>query len=215
MWLERIFCLLIVGLGGSALLVNSGLLRGRWCTGMFVYYTNLSNLLMVVYHALLLAAGFAPAGGLYRALAWGPVRLCAAVCITVTHLIYHFNLVPYYKKHDPQFFQHGFYTYGNLNVHYIVPWLCVLCWAFTADKAVAWWAAALWLVLPISYTVFAVVRGKHGGPINGKPDGERYPYPFLDIDTLGAAGFAKNLVLYSTGFFLLGLAFVGLAALLK
>lgn len=215
MLLERVFCLLIVGLGAAALLWASGLLRHRWTTGMFVYYTNLSNLLMVLYHALLFCAGSAPSGGLYRALAWGPLRLSMAVCITVTHLIYHFNLVPYFKKTNPEAFQREFRTFDNLTLHYVVPWLCVLCWVFTADKAVAWWAAAVWLVLPVSYTVFAVLRGRLGGPMDGKPGGPQYPYPFLDLDTLGPRGFVQNLIIYTTGFFVLGLLFVGLAALLR
>lgn len=211
---QQIFCLVIAVVGAAALVDCSGLLKGRPFKGMFVYYTNQSNLLIVLFHAALFCAGFAPAGGLYRFLASAPVRLIVVVCITVTHLIYHFMLVPYYKS-QPAGLGPDFFTFSNLSVHYGIPWAVILCWVFTADKAVPVWAAAAWLCLPIAYTVFAILRGRFGGTINGLPDGDRYPYPFLDVDALGASGLAKNLAIYTCGFFVLALVFVGLAALLR
>lgn len=208
---ERIFCLLIAGLGGAALLHASRLLKGEWNKGMFVYYTNQSNLLMVLFHALLFGASFAPQSGLYAFLSAAWVRIIAVTCITITFTVYHFILTPEFKKEHPDTFKAEFYTFDNLTVHYILPWLVILCWAFCAEKNAPWWSAAAWLTLPLAYVAYALLRGRYGGTMNGKPDGPRYPYGFLDADKLGAKGLIKNCVIYMTAFFVLGLAFTALA----
>ncbi len=214
MLLQRLFCLAIALLGGTALLHASRILQGKWKKGMFVYYTNQSNLLMVLFHALLFAASFAPESRLYAFLSAAPVRIILVTCITITFAVYHFVLTPGYKKASPDTFRRDFFTFDNLTVHYFLPWLVMLCWALCADKAAPWWSAAAWLALPLAYICYALLRGRFGGTINGKPDGLRYPYPFLDVDALGAKGLVKNLSLYLAIFYLAGLAYVGLAKLL-
>ncbi len=208
---ERILCLLIALPGAAALFYGTRLWKGEWNKGMFVYYTNQSNLLVAVFHALLFGAGFAPESGLYRFLAAAPVRLAVTCCITVTFLVYHFILVPHDRAKDPENFKKWFFTFQNLTVHYAVPLLTVLCWLLTADKNAPWWSAAAWLCLPLAYVIYALLRGRYGGTMNGKPDGPRYPYPFLDADTLGPKALAKNCAIYMTAFFLLGVVFTALA----
>ncbi len=213
MLLQQILSALIACLGYCALLIAAGVFSGRRYKGMFVYYTNLSNLLVCTYHTLLLGASFAPAGRLYRLLTVPPLAMAMAVCISVTGIIYHFILVPYYKKNKLDF-DGKFWSFSNITVHYAIPLLSVLAWALCADKQLTVLAAVYWLVLPVAYTAFAVLRGRFGGTIDGTPDGLRYPYPFVDLDALGARGMARNLVVYTAAFFLLGLAFVALGRLL-
>lgn len=208
---ERILCLLIVLPGAAALFYSTHLWKGEWNKGMFVYYTNQSNLLVVVFHALLCGASFTPQGGLYRFLSAAPVRLAVTCCITVTLIVYHFILVPSDRARDPEGFKRYYYGFVNLTVHYAVPLLTVLCWLLTADKNAPWWSAAAWLCLPMAYMVYALLRGKYGGTITGKPDSPRYPYPFLDADSLGPKDLVKNCAIYMTAFFLLGAAFTALA----
>ncbi len=212
--LQRILCLLIALPGAAAIFYSTRLWKGEWNKGMFIYYTTQSNLLMVVFHALLFGASFAPEGRLYAFLCAAPVRLAVVCCITVTFLVYHFILVPPDRARDEENFKKYFYTFDNLTVHYAVPLLTILCWLLTADKNAPWWSAAAWLALPLAYVVYALLRGRFGGTMNGRPDGPRYPYPFLDVDALGAAGTAKNCCIYFAAFFLLGVVFTALARLL-
>ena len=43
--------------------------------------------------------------------------------------------------------------------------------------------AALWLIYPIAYAVFIFIRAEVGAPFYGTT---RYPYPFIDVDVIGA-----------------------------
>lgn len=211
---ERLLCLLIALPGAAALFYATRLWQGKWNKGMFVYYTSQSNLMVVAFHALLFAASFAPHSGLYRFLSAAPVRHAVVCCITVTFLVYHFILVPPDRAKNPENFHRSFCTFDNLTVHYAVPLLTILCWVLTADKNIPWWSAAAWLCLPLAYVVYALLRGRFGDTMNGKPDGPHYPYPFLDVDMLGTKGVAKNCIIYIIAFFVLGVVFVLLAKLL-
>ncbi|MBQ8610128.1 MAG: Pr6Pr family membrane protein [Oscillospiraceae bacterium] len=212
---ERIFCLLIAGLGGAALLRASRILRGEYNKGMFVFYTSQSNLLMVLFHALLFGVSFAPQSTLYAFLSAPWVRIIVVTCITITFVVYHFILTPGYKRDHPDRFRQEYFTFDNLTVHYAVPWLVILCWAICAEKNAPLWSAAAWLALPLAYVAYALLRGRFGGTMNGRPDGPRYPYPFLDAEALGPKGLAKNLVIYLAAFYLVGLAYVGVSKVLS
>ena len=211
---ERIFSLPIALLGAAAIFRSSRLWKGEWNKGMFIYYTTQSNFLMTVFHGLLFGASFAPQGRLYAFVSAAPVRLAMVCCITVTFLVYHFILVPPDRAKNPENFRRYFYSFDNLTLHYAVPLLTVLCWVLTADKNAPWWSAAAWLCLPLAYVIYALLRGRFGDTMNGKPDGPRYPYPFLDVDALGTKGVAKNCIIYIIAFFVLGIVFVLLAKLL-
>lgn len=79
-------------LGAVGLLLHSTLLEtGHIRPGMFCFYTNLSNLLVLVYELALAAV---PEGAVRRLLTGSGVALSMTLCIYVTHLIYHFVLVP-------------------------------------------------------------------------------------------------------------------------
>ena len=83
-------------LGAVGLLLHSTLLEtGHIRPGMFCFYTNLSNLLVLVYE---LALAVAPEGAVRRLLTGSGVALAMTLCIYVTHLIYHFVLVPDAKR---------------------------------------------------------------------------------------------------------------------
>ena len=65
---------------------------------MFCFYTNLSNLLVLVYElALAIAAGF-PHSAALRLLTGSTLSFSMALCILVTHLVYQFILVPDAKR---------------------------------------------------------------------------------------------------------------------
>lgn len=214
MTLLQISALLLFLLDGIGLLFHSQLpQRGRMRAGMFCFYTNLSNLLLIIYELLLFFALFSPHTLLARFLTDVRVSCSMALCVWVTHLIYHFVLVPATKRTGAKFSDFGNH-FGNICVHYLAPLLAVAQWIFLADKAGLDLRCALWwLLLPLAYTVFALLRA-----IPGKPIGHTqllYPYPFMDLKRLGAVKFLRNCIALLLLFFALGCILVQVGRLVS
>lgn len=208
----RLFSLAMILLGGTGLYLHSQLREtGHIRPGFFVYYTNLSNLVTVLYQALLLVVSFFP-GAFFGALTNQTVLLSATLLIYITHLVYHFVLLPAFKK-SGKFTGEGKLGFGNKCVHYFVPWLAVGQWAFCADKAALTLADALWwLIVPCAYLIFVLLRGATGKPIGSSASA--YPYPFMDLKALGAGKFIRNCLGLFALFFVLGGIFVGIGHLI-
>ena len=103
-------------LGALGLLLHSTLPQtGHIRAGMFCFYTNLSNLAVLLYE---LALAIVPAGGVRRLLTGSTVALAMTLCIYVTHLVYHFVLVPDARRRGQKFADFGG-SFGNLCVHCI------------------------------------------------------------------------------------------------
>ena len=196
-------------LGAVGLLLHSTLLEtGHIRPGMFCFYTNLSNLLVLVYELALAAV---PEGAVRRLLTGSGVALAMTLCIYVTHLIYHFVLVPDARRRGKKFADFGG-SFGNLCVHYFTPLLAVMQWLLFAPKEnLSILCAVWWLILPLSYTVFALLRASGGKPIGHT--GLLYPYPFMDLQRLGWGKLLRNAAVLLILFFLLGCVLVGLGFL--
>ena len=95
----RLSALFLGLLGLVGLYFHSTLpVTGRIRPGFFVFYTNLSNLLLAVYQLTLGVSGHDPQCGVFRWLSSAGVALSMTLCIFVTHLIYQWVLVPSAKK---------------------------------------------------------------------------------------------------------------------
>lgn len=171
--------ILIVLSAAAGLLLHSGAVRGKWRgPGMFCYYTNLSNLVIGVYSLLFL---FIPA--LRAPVLW----FSMAMGIFLTFLIYHFVLLPAQNRRTPGSWK----RLDNLLVHYITPLLSGLNWLLFAPKeSLNGINCLVWLLLPLSYLVFALLRASCG-PIEGGE--KRYPYRFMDPDRIGWRRVIQNL----------------------
>ena len=198
-------------LGAAGLLLHSTLLEtGHIRPGMFCFYTNLSNLLVLVYELALAAV---PEGAVRRLLTGSGVALAMTLCIYVTHLIYAFVLLPTAHRRDDESWLKGRFSFGNVCVHFITPGLTVLQWLLWQNKAgLTVGHAVWWLVLPLAYFAFAMLRAGTGKPIGRT--GQLYPYPFLDYPRLGAGRFWLYATAILTFFFGLGCLFVGIGHLL-
>ena len=169
-----------------AVIAAIGLWKKAWLpekkcfrAGFFVYYTHLSNLFILVYELVLGASGHDPDGGVYRWLSSPGVAVSVTLCIYVTHLIYAFVLIPSARRRGDESWLRGRFSFGNLCVHYVTPGLVVLQWLLWQEKSgLTVGHAAWWLVLPLAYFAFAMLRARTGVPI-GHSD-KLYPYPFLD-----------------------------------
>ena len=132
--------------------------------GFFMYYTHLSNLLVLVYELALAAV---PEGAVRRLLTGSGVALAMTLCIYVTHLIYAFVLLPTAHRRDDESWLKGRFSFGNVCVHFITPGLTVLQWLLWQDKAgLTVGHAVWWLVLPLAYFAFAMLRAGTGKPID-------------------------------------------------
>lgn len=198
-------------LGAVGLLLHSTLLEtGHIRPGMFCFYTNLSNLLVLVYELALAAV---PEGAVRQLLTGSGVALAMTLCIYVTHLIYAFVLLPTAHRRDDESWLKGRFSFGNVCVHFITPGLTVLQWLLWQDKAgLTVGHAVWWLVLPLAYFAFAMLRAGTGKPIGRT--GQLYPYPFLDYPRLGAGRFWLYATAILTFFFGVGCLFVGIGHLL-
>ena len=202
-----IFLLGAAGLADHSMLLKTGHIR----PGFFCFYTNLSNIWILLYQILLFFAGFSPEGALWRVLTDVRVSTGMTLSIWVTHLMYHFVLVPDAKKRGKRFSDFGA-SFGNLCAHYITPALVLAQWLFLQDKTgINLWSAVCWLVLPLLYSVFALLRARTGKPIGHTK--LIYPYPFLDLEHLGVKRFCLVFLAVLAFFFILGcvLVFIGQA----
>lgn len=172
-------------LGAAGLAFHSTLpATGHIRPGFFVFYTNLSNLLLAVYQLALGVSSFFPGSGVFRLLSAPGVALSMTLCIFVTHLIYQWVLVPSATKSGKSLSDIGLSSFGNLCVHYIVPWLTVVQWLLWQDKSgLAVRHALYWLALPLAYFAFGMARGATGKPIGHTK--HCYPYPFMDPQVMG------------------------------
>lgn len=158
-----------------------------------VYFTNQSNVYLGIVAAL---AGWRLWSG--RRELPAPVLTSAILFICITGLVYNVVLAP---TAGPK---HGYAAFSNAVLHVATPLLGLLGWlVFTRHGSLRYVHALLWLIYPLGYFAFAIVRGLFvtSGAL-------RYPYPFLDVVELGYAGVAVNAVTYATLFFLLGATLV-------
>lgn len=210
LWLERIMSIGIAALALVGVFMQAGLHKGKYRLGTFSYYTNLSNLFTGIWQLLIFIGSFT-AGGLYDAVTGPAVRYSLTLMIWVTHLIYHFILVPDFKRRkDPEEFAREWRSFENLDVHYAVPLLTLLEWLICADKRVPLWAAAAWLLIPLAYLAFAMLRAQILGP-EPKSGVFRYPYAFMDLDEQGIKSWTKNILMALAFYIVLGLVLYGVS----
>lgn len=177
----------------------------NWTTLLF--YTMVSNLLCLVWMILLIvrtARDLRQTGP--RGTSTPSARGSGAVmmAITVTMLIYLVVLVPTrFADGDSDIFS----LTDNL-IHIITPLLMIVDWlVFVPKGSFRWIDPLLWTLIPYAYLVWAFVYGSLGGEFT---PGQKYPYPFMDIDALGVGGVAQWVVALTLALVVVGLVFVAI-----
>jgi hypothetical protein len=90
-------------------------------------------------------------------------------------------------------------------LHYVIPIGALLAWIVAFPKQnLTWIDPFKWLVYPISYAVYSMVRGAFEG---------WYPYFFLNVSDLGYGKVALNTLALATLFLVAGLVLVALSRL--
>ncbi len=95
---------------------------------------------------------------------------------------------------DPQ----GWQKVADMVLHDAMPLAALACWLVRPHRTLVWRDAMYAVLLPVLYTIYAMVRGGAQG---------WYPYPFMDVAQLGAAQVALNCTV-------MGVAFGAMALLL-
>jgi hypothetical protein len=183
------WCALLLQLGillRAAVIHHSGV--GHAIVTYLGYFTVLSNLFI----ALVGSAGAlnrtpAAPGLFYRPTLVG----CATTAIVLVGLTYHSLLRELWNPVGAQWL-------ADVLLHSVVPLAALLHWLVYRDKAkVSWRAPFWWCLYPVLYFACMLIRGAVMGI---------YPYPFVDVTTLGYLRVLGNAVALLGVFTLLGFA---------
>ena len=181
------------------LTVTLVLSQGRgWGMALVIYFgffTILSNLLAtLVLSAWRVGPRFVGHGWLTRPTA----MTTAASAITIVGLVYFFILRHTWQPEGAQFV-------ADAMLHYVVPVLMVVFWAWAMPARAMPWARAPWLLLyPLVYLVYVFVRGELV---------TLYPYPFIDVPNIGYPAAIRNSVGILIAYALVAGLYVGLKSL--
>lgn len=173
---------------GMRYVANMGLPPVAGIVTTFSYFTVLTNLLV----AVLLTAS-ALCGRADTLLTRPGTMSAAAVYIVIVGAIYAVLLRAMWHPT-------GLQRLADLTLHDAMPVLYVLCWLFFVPKGTLHWRQpVVWLVYPLLYGIYTLIRGALGA---------RYPYPFLDVRALGWPAVLLNSAVLGAVFVALGLVVV-------
>lgn len=142
----------------------------------FSFFTIVGNLLVALTTGFAVFGPAAPAGSFF---ARPRVRAGVAVYIAIVCGIYITIL-----RHlwNPQ----GAQWWADAALHYAVPVLYLAWWVLgVAHGALRWSDVPRWLLFPLAYVVWVLI---HGAWLHW------YPYPFVDVDVLGATTAGRNII---------------------
>lgn len=119
-----------------------------------------------------------------------------AVYITIVGLTYNIILRGIWA---PQ----GLQRIVDEGLHVIVPLLFILYWfLFVPKEKLSWGNALTWLIYPGIYLVYIFIRGNFSN---------WYPYPFIDVATLGYNKALINSAMVCAAFIIVALVFIAIA----
>lgn len=184
---------------------NAELLSGAPAWTSFLYYTMVSDLLCLVWMLLLIARTVRDmrsdgAKGTSTPSPRGSGAVMMA--ITVTMLIYVVVLVPTRVAAGDA----DIYSLTDTLIHIVTPALLILDWLLFVPKgAFRWVDPLLWTLIPYAYLVWAFLYGSLGGEF---VEGQKYPYPFMDVDALGLSAVATWIVALTVALVAVGFVYV-------
>ncbi|MFD0750128.1 Pr6Pr family membrane protein [Mucilaginibacter calamicampi] len=168
--------------------------KGRTLGGAIVqllsYFTIQTNFLLALLLSLLVIK---PQSKWARFFAQPHVISAMAAYITIVGLVYHFML-------RTQFHPVGLFKVTSDIFHIVSPIAFIAFWLFLVNKPlIKWINILLWLVYPLIYTIYILVRGALTG---------YYPYNFLEVNTLGYGKVMANCGFLLVGFIILNAIFI-------
>lgn len=166
---------------------------------IIIYYTGISNLICFIISICMLVDEYKDNKKDKRIIDFR-IKGIVVMMITVTLLIYHFLLLP---KNLAEKGAIETWTWQNIITHYLVPLLVIFDWILFEEKGkYGKKEPFLWLIIPYTYFVYAIIRAELFGQIKGIDS--RYPYFFIDIDALGIINVLKYVIIITIFFIILG-----------
>jgi len=158
----------------------------------FSFFTILTNIIVAVSFTLVYVKGifFIP-----------PKTLTAIVVyITIVGLIY--NVILRF-----QWAPEGLAKVADELLHTLIPAAFIIFWLKFVPKSTITWKNILpWLLYPLIYIIYTLLRG---------PLAQWYPYPFVDVGTLGYNKVFVNCVFVTLAFVVVALLFIGIAKMMS
>ncbi|GGY29232.1 hypothetical protein GCM10008098_23150 [Rhodanobacter panaciterrae] len=144
---------------------GQGALTGVWI--YLGYFTILTNVLAAL---ALTAAASGPHGAVSRFFTRPDVHSAIAMSIVIVAAIYNLMLRQLWQPH-------GWQIVADNTLHVVMPALFLLYWWLAVPKATLRWPQVIiWQLYPAAYFASALIRGAIT---------HWYPYPFLDVGSLG------------------------------
>lgn len=169
---------------------------GARTVNFFSFFTIQSSILVALAMTL---PSLAPGSALDRFFSRPSVRSAIALYIVIVCSVYYLLLR---QLTHPQ----GLAFYCDAVLHYAIPLLYVVDWMAFVPKGVLHPKHAMtWLIYPSCYAVWTLGHGALSG---------FYPYPFINVTTLGYPTALMNVAGFVVAFFSLGLVIVGVDWLL-
>ncbi|MGE0743039.1 MAG: Pr6Pr family membrane protein [Hyphomonadaceae bacterium] len=159
----------------------------------FGYFTILTNCAIA---AIWLRAVLAPNS---RGLNDPRVEAAGAAAIIMVGIVYHLLLAHLW---DPQ----GWQRAADIGLHTVTPIVFALYWLSRPHGALKWVHAALCMIWPLGYCLYALARGALDG---------WYAYPFLNPTTTTLFALITNIAGQSAGFFVAALVLVAIDKVLS
>jgi hypothetical protein len=110
---------------------------------------------------------------------WRVLRFDALLGIIITGLVFETILAPLAFS-----YMKGWAVVATIGFHYISPWATLIGWLLFGPRPRTTWTTTAWaFVWPLLWLVYTFVHGAISG---------WYPYPFLDVATIGFADSVRN-----------------------
>lgn len=163
----------------------------------FSYFTIENNILVALVLTAVALRSSSGAGSFFQ----NPTVQSAIACyITIVGVVYHLLLRNIWNPTGWQL------VVDNL-LHYVMPAAYGLFWlAFVSKFTLHWKDLFAWLMYPLGYCVFTLVRGAATG---------WYPYPFINVVDLGYPRVFVNILFVFLGFAVVALIFIAIARFLS
>ena len=171
--------------------------------GMLMYYTVLSNLLVLLFTAYLIFRMWTDNN-------WESSKLLrvkggVTMCIMITCVVYHLLLAPIATD---------FYRLENFLCHYIVPLMFFFdTLVFDKTRQYRWFDPISWTSVPLIYMIFALINGfflKIDIP-NAKD--KPFPYFFLNVYKHGWPYVIKMCLIIFVAYLVFGFIFYGIKSI--
>lgn len=147
----------------------------KYGTGMILYYTVLSNLLVAIFSVYMVYAMWKKRD--LQGQNFLRIKAAVTMSIMITFVIYHLLLAP---------IADNFWRVENLLCHYIVPLYFFLDTLIVdRNRQYKWFDPIWWTALPLAYMAFAILNGLFIKlPIPDAKDSP-FPYFFLNVTKYG------------------------------